>query len=153
MLGMADVVVMAGKVERHEDPAVGLPARVLAVFPWLDLDPGGGLAEKLPPSRQPFEGLAAIAPFVIAGKEDERMPDARELALARLEPGVAASLPARADVADVHYEGERLGVHLVDQPVEPLHLVGGVGRVSQQPEIDLAGRLRGGRAAGEQQKN
>src|SRR5688572_23637268 len=37
VLEMTDVVVMAGEVERDEDPALRLPAHVLTVFAWLDL--------------------------------------------------------------------------------------------------------------------
>jgi hypothetical protein len=54
----------------------------------------------------------------------------------------------------VHHERERLRVDLVDQPVKPLDLRVGVGRVAQNAEGELARRQRRERrAAGEQQKN
>ena len=67
------------------------------------------------------------------------MADARELRLALEQPVVGAGERARADVADVHDEGERLRVHLVDQRVEALDLGLGVGRVAQHAEATRSG--------------
>jgi hypothetical protein len=53
----------------------------------------------------------------------------------------------------VHHEGERLGVDLIDQPVEPLDLRFGVRRVAQDAEAELVRRQRRQRRAtrGEQE--
>jgi hypothetical protein len=81
------------------------------------------------------------------------MADAGELLLSLHQPLVGARRRAPADVADVHDEGERLGVDLVDQPVEPLDLRFGVRRVAQDAEAELARRQRRQRRAtrGEQE--
>jgi hypothetical protein len=51
----------------------------------------------------------------------------------------------------VHHEGERLLVHLVDQPVEASDLRVAVGRVAERAERELARRQRRQRrAAGNQ---
>ena len=71
------------------------------------------------------------------------MPDARELALARLECGVVAGVAA--DVADVDHEVEPLAVEVVDQRLEALHFAFGVGHVAHQAEHEAA-RRRGGAA-------
>ncbi|HET9352043.1 MAG TPA: hypothetical protein VFO02_12035 [Burkholderiales bacterium] len=53
----------------------------------------------------------------------------------------------------MHYELERLRVHLVDQPVETLDFELGIGRVAEDAESDLARRQRRKRcAARDQQK-
>jgi hypothetical protein len=53
----------------------------------------------------------------------------------------------------VHHEGERLRVHLVDQPVNTLDLRVAVGRVAEDAEGELAGRQRRKRrAAGDEQE-
>jgi hypothetical protein len=70
------------------------------------------------------------------------------LAFSLCQPLVGAGCLATADVADVHHEGERLRVHLVDQPIEPLHFVGRVGRIPEHAESDLT-RRKGLRAARE----
>ena len=70
------------------------------------------------------------------------MPDAGELLLSFNQPCIAARAGARADIAHVHHELERLRVHLVDQPVEPLDLGIGVGRIAQHAERELARRHR-----------
>jgi len=46
------------------------------------------------------------------------MPDARELALARLEPLVGAGSPAGSDVADMRDESEVARIQVVDQRIE-----------------------------------
>jgi hypothetical protein len=74
---------------------------------------------------------------------------ARELRLARGEPGVGAGACAGPDVADVHGEGEPLAVHVVDEGVEPLHLALVVWRVAEHAKVKGAGRRHVG-AAGEQ---
>jgi hypothetical protein len=79
--------------------------------------------------------------------------DAGELLFPLEEPAVAARLRARADVAHVHYEFQRLRVHLVDQPVETLDFELGIGRVAEDAEADLArGQRRKRCAARDQQK-
>jgi hypothetical protein len=81
------------------------------------------------------------------------VPDAGELLLALEEPGVAARLRGCADVPHVHHELERLGVDLVDQPVEPLDLELGIGRVAEDAEADLTrGQRRERTAARREQK-
>jgi hypothetical protein len=52
----------------------------------------------------------------------------------------------------VHHEFQRLGVDLVDQPVEPLDLVRGVGRVAEDAEADFTRGQRGERRAARQQR-
>jgi hypothetical protein len=53
----------------------------------------------------------------------------------------------------VHHELERLGVDLVDQPVEPLDLELGIGRVAEDAEADLTrGQRRERTAARREQK-
>jgi hypothetical protein len=52
----------------------------------------------------------------------------------------------------VHHELERLGVDLVDQPLEPLDLGPGVGRVTEDTEAKLAGGQRRERRAARQQQ-
>jgi len=96
----------------------------------------------------------AIAPLVVAGQQDKRVPDARELAFARLEPGVAAALGrgARADVAHVHDEGELVRVDVPDQAVELPGLGVRIGSVTQQAEGKAARRLRRQRRAARQQE-
>jgi len=82
------------------------------------------------------------------------MPDARELRFSREQPIVAAALGARTDIAEVHHEGEGLGVDLVDQPVKPLDLRFAVRRVAQNAEGALARRQRRERrATRDQQEN
>src|SRR5262245_33660297 len=135
---MPDVVVVPRDVERDEHPAAGLPAQVFAVFTGLAARPREGftLAEEGAPGAQALERLAAVRPFVVARDEDERMPDARKLLLARLEPGVAAGLRRRraAYIADVHDERQLLGVHAVDHRVEALDLGLVVRRIAQHAE-------------------
>jgi hypothetical protein len=51
------------------------------------------------------------------------------------------------------HESQRLGVDLIDQPVEALDLQVGIGRVAQDTEAELPrGQRRKRRAAREQQK-
>jgi hypothetical protein len=53
----------------------------------------------------------------------------------------------------VHHELERLGIDLVDQPLEALDLEVGVGGVAEDAEADLArGQRRKRRAPRQQQK-
>ncbi|HSA69341.1 MAG TPA: hypothetical protein VLF65_07015 [Burkholderiales bacterium] len=53
----------------------------------------------------------------------------------------------------MHYEFQRLRVHLVDQPVETLDFELGIGRVAEDAEADLArGQRRKRCAARDQQK-
>jgi hypothetical protein len=53
----------------------------------------------------------------------------------------------------VHYEFQRLRVHLVDQPVETLDFELGIGRVAEDAEGEFpAGQRRERRAAGKQEK-
>jgi len=47
----------------------------------------------------------------------------------------------------VHHEGERLRVHLVDQPVEACDLRLAIGRIAQRAERDVACRQRRERRA------
>jgi hypothetical protein len=79
--------------------------------------------------------------------------DALELALAALEPLVAARGRAAADVADVDDEGELLGVHALDHPVEPLDLAVVIGRIAEHAEDERVGRDRRRRRAPGEQKN
>jgi hypothetical protein len=65
---------------------------------------------------------------------------------------VGAGLPARADVADVHDEGERLAIHLLDHAVEPLGFGVAVGRIAQRAEDERARRNRRQRRARPEQK-
>jgi len=57
----------------------------------------------------------------------------------------------------VHHEGERLRVHLVDQPVDACDLRLAIGRIAQRAERDVACRQRRERRAtsqkSEQQEN
>jgi len=53
----------------------------------------------------------------------------------------------------VHHEFQRLGVHLVDQPLQPLGFELGIGGVAEDAEADLArGQRRERRAARQQQE-
>jgi hypothetical protein len=52
----------------------------------------------------------------------------------------------------VHHEFQRLGIDLVDQPVEPLDLEVGVGGVAEDAEAKLAGGQRRERRAARQQQ-
>jgi hypothetical protein len=102
------------------------------------------LAEDLAPATQALEGLAAVAPLVVARDEDEAVLDARELRLAHEQPGIGARRGAAADVAHVHHELERLGVHLVDHAIQARDLARRVGHVPEHAEGVLPGGKRGG---------
>ena len=93
----------------------------------------------------------AIGPVVVARNQDERMADARELLLARFEPGVGAGPASRGDVADVYHESQFFGVQLVDQAVQLRHFKTGIGRIAHQAERDalVGGDRQGQRATGE----
>ena len=82
------------------------------------------------------------------------MLEARELALARLEPLVGAGSLAGSDVADMRHENEVLGVEIIDQRIEALHFRLGVGGITHQRKDDRARRRRlQRRAAGEKNQN
>src|SRR5688572_8614417 len=144
VLGMVHIVVAPRHVQRYENPAAAFPAPVLAEFPRR-------VTENFAPATQALKWLLAVAPFVVARNEDEAVADALELALALVEPVVRAGARARADVAQMYDEREWLRVHLVDQPIEALHFIGGVRRIPEHAERQLALRQRRERrrAAGE----
>ena len=82
------------------------------------------------------------------------MPDARELALARLEPLVGAGPPAGSDVADMRDESEVARIQVVDQRIEAQRFRLGVGGIARQRKDDRARRRRlQRRAAGEENRN
>jgi hypothetical protein len=62
------------------------------------------------------------------------MARALELALARIEPGVAARAASRGDVPDMDDEGQVLAVQFVDQRVQLQHFDPVVRRVADQGE-------------------
>src|SRR5439155_2483809 len=148
--------VPSGNVDRDEDRAAELPAHVLAVLAGLMDQPL--ITKKLSPFAESFHGIeaaaVAIGPVVVARQEDERMREARELALARLEPLVGAGSLAGSNVADMRDESEVARIQVVDQRIEALHFRLGVRRIAGQRETQRAGRRRlQRRAAGEKNQN
>src|SRR5207249_9905120 len=116
------------------------------------------ITKKLSPFPESFHGIepgaVAIGPVVVARQEDERMLEARELALARPEPLVGAGSLAGSDVAGMRDENEVLGVEIIDQRIEALHFRLGVGGITHQRKDDRARRRRlQRRAAGEKNQN
>ena len=69
------------------------------------------------------------------------MADTGELRLALQQPGVTARESAGADIADMHHEGQRLRVDLVDHALQALRFELGIRRVAQHAERGL-GRTR-----------
>ena len=162
----AEVVVAALHIERDEQHAAGLPAHVLAIGgmrPGLPLHRHAPSAQAVRARREQLAELGqaihrvhaaamAVGPVVVSGDEDERVADAVELRLARLEPGIGARAATGGDVADVDDEGQLLAVELVDERVELDDLGGVVGRVAQHGEGTAAVRRAGqGRGAAREQ--
>jgi hypothetical protein len=153
VLGMPEVVVAARDVERDEYPATRFPAYVLAILAVLHFGFQGRVAEERAPALQSLQGLLAIAPLVVAGDQQKRVADARELLFSLPKPFFTACALARADVAYMHHEGEVLGVHFVDDTIEALDLAFGVGHVAQHAEDDRPVRNRRGAGARAQNEN
>jgi hypothetical protein len=146
VLRMPHIVVAAGDVQRDEHPALGFPAQVLAKIAGLPLHLERFLeAEQAAPRAQALERVLAVGPLVVARQQHERMANARELLFSLREPAIRARLRARADVAEVHHERELLRVQLVDEALDAMDLVVGIGNVAEDAErlAVPAGRRRG----------
>ena len=167
----AESVIASHHVQGGEEDARSAPA---AVFPeavkgghaaltfqfevGLPQGPVGGI-EDLAEEGQALQGIGrrfrfvAVGPFVVAGDEDEGMPEAVELLQAVPVDVVAAGIVLSLEVAHVDHKGQVLPVHGVYEVFELRFLHRCVGQVSDDAEGPFGRRLRasaGGGACQEQ---
>src|SRR5205814_2846939 len=91
---VARVVVGALDVQRDEEEAARRPAHVLAVLAGLALDRERHGAEVFAPRLESRQRVLAVDPLVVAGNQDERVANARELRFPGLERLVVAGIAA-----------------------------------------------------------